>query len=213
VKTRCILDDIGEIKNTWTSSRRKRYIKRRTKKILYFRVIQRAMRVEGKHGSRLGCIVLLFASCLSFQTNLPIIHVTRSGWRSQSSSSSSSSSSWQSDLLPSSSSSSSSSSSRQIRRTVRNYLVPYDPSSSAYNLSEKMSNGTSSNLNSSNDANNISINDNIENGSSSNNFVQDKTSTYTLGISRHYFDEMEERSGKDYRWIKPLTKPVSQVMM
>ena len=164
------------------------------------------MGVEGKHGSRLCCIVLLFTSCLSFQTNLPIIPVTRSGWRSQSSSSS-----WQSERPPPSSSSSSSSP-RPIRRSVRNYLVPYDPSSSAYNLSDNMSNGTSSNLYSSNDANNISINDSIEN-SSSNNFVQDKTSTYTLGISRHFFEEMEERSGKDYRWIKPLTKPVSQVMM
>jgi hypothetical protein len=61
-------------------------------------------------------------------------------------------------------------------------LVPYDPSSSAYNLSEKMSNGTSSNLNSSNDANNISINDNIENGSSSNNFVQDKTTIILFNL-------------------------------
>jgi hypothetical protein len=36
---------------------------------------------------------------------------------------------------------------------------------------------------------------------------------YPMGVSRHYFEDMEEQSGKDYRWIKPLAKPVSRVMM
>lgn len=36
---------------------------------------------------------------------------------------------------------------------------------------------------------------------------------YPMGITEHYFEKMEERSGKDYRWIKPLAKPVSRVMM
>jgi hypothetical protein len=36
---------------------------------------------------------------------------------------------------------------------------------------------------------------------------------YHLGISKHYFEFMEEQSGKDYRWIKPLTQPVSQLML
>jgi transposase len=36
---------------------------------------------------------------------------------------------------------------------------------------------------------------------------------YPMGITKHYFETMEERSGKDYRWIKPLSQPVSQLMM
>ena len=36
---------------------------------------------------------------------------------------------------------------------------------------------------------------------------------YTLGVSKHYFDVMEDRSGKDYRWIKPLQQPFSKVML
>lgn len=41
----------------------------------------------------------------------------------------------------------------------------------------------------------------------------EKLDGYPLGITRHYFEEMEERSGKDYSWIKPLTQPVSDLMM
>eukprot|EP00529_Nitzschia_sp_RCC80_P014708 CAMPEP_0113460486 /NCGR_PEP_ID=MMETSP0014_2-20120614/11014_1 /TAXON_ID=2857 /ORGANISM="Nitzschia sp." /LENGTH=730 /DNA_ID=CAMNT_0000352145 /DNA_START=412 /DNA_END=2604 /DNA_ORIENTATION=- /assembly_acc=CAM_ASM_000159 len=36
---------------------------------------------------------------------------------------------------------------------------------------------------------------------------------YTLGVSDHFFDVMEDRSGKDYRWIKPLQQPLSKVML
>jgi hypothetical protein len=36
---------------------------------------------------------------------------------------------------------------------------------------------------------------------------------YPLGITKHYFEIMEEESGKDYSWIKPLTQPVSQAML
>mmetsp|Transcript_6455 Transcript_6455/g.7440 ORF Transcript_6455/g.7440 Transcript_6455/m.7440 type:complete len:650 (-) Transcript_6455:2756-4705(-) len=150
------------------------------------------MGVEKKYGSMLGCIVLLFASCLSFQTKLPRIPSKRSGWRSQSSFSS----------QPKGQAAAS-----KPKRIDQNYMIPFDPSS-ASNLSGEMSDGKSSNSNLGNDGNNISINDN-----SSNNYVEDKTSTYTLGISRHYFEQMEERSGKDYRWIKPLTKPFSKVMI
>ena len=87
-----------------------------------------------------------------------------------------------------------------------------------------MSNETSSNWSS--DTNNISINGNETNNfvqnktnnikieeNENNNYIEKKTISYTLGISKHYFEEMEDRSGKDYRWIKPLTKPVSHVMM
>ena len=150
------------------------------------------MGVEKKYGSMLGCIVLLFASCLSFQTKLPRIPSKRSGWRSQRSFSSQSKGQ---------------AAASKPKRIDQNYMIPFDPSS-ASNLSGEMSDGKSSNSNLGNDGNNISINDN-----SSNNYVEDKTSTYTLGISRHYFEQMEERSGKDYRWIKPLSKPVSKVMM
>jgi hypothetical protein len=99
-----------------------------------------------------------------------------------------------------------------------------------------MSNETSSDSNNDLD-NNISVNGNgIENANEivteNNNFVQNRTNnikieenieeenkvetkkvSFTLDVSKHYFDEMEDRSGKDYRWIKPLTKPVSHVMM
>ena len=54
--------------------------------------------------------------------------------------------------------------------------------------------------------NNITIEEN-------NNYIEVKRVSYTLDISKHYFEEMEDRSGKDYRWIKPLTKPVSHVML
>lgn len=100
-----------------------------------------------------------------------------------------------------------------------------------------MSNETSSDSNNDLD-NNISVNGNgIENANANeivtenNNFVQNRTIdikieenieeenkvetkkvSFTLDVSKHYFDEMEDRSGKDYRWIKPLTKPVSHVM-
>ena len=46
-----------------------------------------------------------------------------------------------------------------------------------------------------------------------NNYIEKKKVSYKFDISKHYFEEMEGRSGKDYRWIKPLTKPVSHVMM
>merc|ERR1719464_601810 len=120
--------------------------------------------------------VLLFASCSSFQTKLHRISATMNGRQ----------------LI-------SSNSLQRSKCTDPNYMIPFDPSS-ASNFSGQMRNGTStpSNSNASNDFTNISIN-----GNSKNNYVQDKTNTYTLGIPRHYFEQMEERSGKDYRWIKP----------
>ena len=35
----------------------------------------------------------------------------------------------------------------------------------------------------------------------------------SLAHSRDYMRQLERQSGKDYRWIKPLTKPVSRLMM
>ena len=146
------------------------------------------MGVEGKHGSRLGCIVLLFAPCLSFQTKFSRIPVIRHG------------------LRPPANSPLSQSKERPPTSYTDRNLVPYDPSSSN-NFCGKIRNDSSSKT-SSEAFSYMDIN-----GNSNDNFVQDKSSSYTLGVSKHYFEQMEERSGKDYRWIKPLTKPVSKVMM
>lgn len=43
--------------------------------------------------------------------------------------------------------------------------------------------------------------------------MQQQQPLYTLGVSKHYFDVMEDQSGKDYRWIKPLQQPFSKVML
>ena len=34
----------------------------------------------------------------------------------------------------------------------------------------------------------------------------------SLGISKYYTENLERKSGKDYRWIKSLTKPLSHPM-
>ena len=67
-------------------------------------------------------------------------------------------------------------------------------------------NGNDNNFFLNNKTNSIQIEENK-------NYIEEKRVSYTLDISKHYFEEMEDRSGKDYRWIKPLTKPVSHVMM
>ena len=166
------------------------------------------MVVEGKHGCRLGCIAILFTSCVSFQNELPRIPISSPGLR------------WRSHKPPLSKPKRSHASITP-RRTFRN-LVPYDPSSTSY-FPMNMSNETSSNWSS--DTNNISINGNETNNfvqnktnnikieeNENNNYIEKKTISYTLGISKHYYEVMEDRSGKDYRWIKGK-KPVSHVMM
>eukprot|EP00532_Pseudo-nitzschia_australis_P013305 CAMPEP_0168208348 /NCGR_PEP_ID=MMETSP0140_2-20121125/2018_1 /TAXON_ID=44445 /ORGANISM="Pseudo-nitzschia australis, Strain 10249 10 AB" /LENGTH=586 /DNA_ID=CAMNT_0008134735 /DNA_START=572 /DNA_END=2332 /DNA_ORIENTATION=- len=86
----------------------------------------------------------------------------------------------------------------------------------------KMSNETSSNLGSDTDddigtegnennfvenkANNMQINGEA-------NYIEKQSISYQFQVARHYYEEMEGRSGKDYRWIKPLAKPVSHVMI
>ena len=168
-----------------------------------------------KNGCKLGCIALLSASCSSFQHNLHRIPLPSSGlrWRSMQSVSP--------KLEPSSIIS--------TRRPLRN-LFPFDSSqSSTFPIS--MSNETSSDSNINGNVNgNESVNGNVD---ENNNFVQNRTNNikieqedeidnhieirekrikYAMDISKHYFEEMEVRSGKDYRWIKPLTKPVSHAM-
>lgn len=164
--------------------------------------------MEWKNGCRLGCIALLFASCLSFQNNLPRIPMPGPGLR------------WR--LHRKSSPKLERSHAQSSRRTFR-YLVPYEPPPSSIFPINMCTNGTSSELN--NDSKNTSINGNEDNNFVENktnnikitedtdNFIEKKIISYTLDISKHYFDEMEGRSGKDYRWIKPLTKPVSHVMI
>jgi hypothetical protein len=113
-------------------------------------------------------------------------------------------------------------------------MFPYDPSSTS-SFPMMMSNETSSDSNNDldnnysvngneimneivnennnfvqNRTNNIKIEENIE---ENNNYIEKKTVSFKMDVSKHYFEEMEDRSGKDYRWIKPLTKPVSYVMM
>lgn len=150
------------------------------------------MGVEGKHGSRLGCIVLLLSSCLSFHTNIHRIPATRSSSRRQRS------------LI--------SFSPQRAKWADRNYMIPYDPSPASNSPGETGKDNDTATASTSNSGNDITNNIGI-NGNTDNNYVQDKTNMYTLGISKHYFEQMEERSGKDYRWIKPLSKPVSKVMI
>jgi hypothetical protein len=91
-------------------------------------------------------------------------------------------------------------------------MIPYDPSPASNSPGETGKDNDTATASTSNPGNDITNNIGI-NGNTDNNYVQDKTNMYTLGISKHYFEQMEERSGKDYRWIKPLSKPVSKVMM
>jgi len=164
------------------------------------------MGLEWKHGCRLGCIALLFVSCLSFQNNLRRIQSFDSRL------------SWQSSRT---SISKLERSSKLSRLTFRN-LFPFEPSTaSSYSVSTSNDTLSDSNVPSYNE--NINGNDNsyfLQNRSNSikieenENYIEEKrVSYYTLDISKHYFEEMEDRSGKDYRWIKPLTKPVSHVMI
>ena len=172
------------------------------------------MGLDWKNGCRLSSIALLSVSCLSFQNNLPRIPLPSPGLR------------WRflKSISPKSELSSTKSTGRSFRK-----LFPFEPSSRS-NLAINMSNETSSD--SSIIPDNISVN-----GNENNNFVQNENRTnnikieeeeeidnhieiekkkrivYSMDISKHYFDEMEGRSGKDYRWIKPLTKPVSHAMM
>lgn len=170
------------------------------------------MRFERENGFRLGCVAVLFASCFSFQNDLHRISIPSSGlqWRLQKS------------IPPTSKRSSSVLS---ARRSSRN-LLPLQ-SFSISNFAISMINQTTQGTN--DESNNISINGNENNiVDENNNFVQNRTNNikieendnyiekntpiYKFDVSKHYFDEMEHRSGKDYRWIKPLTKPVSHVM-
>jgi hypothetical protein len=136
------------------------------------------MKLIGRHGCRLGCIVLLATSCESFQSQLPSIVPTASTTIHQ--------------RLARSSSSSSSSSSKTSTTISTKY---YQPKSLRHVITS-----SSSNLFGSSDR-----------GDSTSTY--EKLDGYPLGITRHYFEEMEERSGKDYSWIKPLTQPVSDLMM
>lgn len=168
------------------------------------RLTTRAMELDRNHGCRLGCIALLFTTCLSFQNNLPRIRFPSPGlrWRFPESTSRVSER-WRS---------------KSSRRTHHN-LFPFEPTSLS-SFAINMSNETSDD----DDSNSISVNGNEENYFSqnitnnirieeNNNYIERRRVSYILDISKHYFDEMEDRSGKDYRWIKPLTKPVSQIMM
>lgn len=186
------------------------------------------MVLERDHGSRIGCIaLLLISSCACFETKFHRTHPA-----------SICTSRTIADLLrPASFSSDAGSNFRGGRKKrpfflslsgsknsskYRKYgMIPYDKE---MNLDDDiLSNGsrqegnakvTSSSNNSdglgfSNDLKGININ-----GNANANYVQDKSNGYCLGVSKHYFEQMEERSGKDYRWImKPLTKPVSKVMI
>mmetsp|Transcript_6757 Transcript_6757/g.16597 ORF Transcript_6757/g.16597 Transcript_6757/m.16597 type:complete len:664 (-) Transcript_6757:144-2135(-) len=164
------------------------------------------MGLEWKHGCRLGCIALLFVSCLSFQNNLPRIPSIGPGltWPSS-----------KNKILKLKKSSA-----KISRITFRN-LFPSEPSTTS-RFFVSISNETSSYSNTPSYKNCINANDNkysLQNGTSSieidgnKNYIEEQKVSYSLDISKHYFEEMEDRSGKDYRWIKPLTKPVSHVMI
>ena len=64
-----------------------------------------------------------------------------------------------------------------------------------------------------NRTNNIKIEEEVVKDEVVTNHIEQKEIRYKFDVSKHYFEEMETRSGKDYRWIKPLKKPVSHAMM
>eukprot|EP00537_Pseudo-nitzschia_pungens_P013880 CAMPEP_0172395748 /NCGR_PEP_ID=MMETSP1061-20121228/21606_1 /TAXON_ID=37318 /ORGANISM="Pseudo-nitzschia pungens, Strain cf. pungens" /LENGTH=577 /DNA_ID=CAMNT_0013127441 /DNA_START=411 /DNA_END=2141 /DNA_ORIENTATION=- len=86
-----------------------------------------------------------------------------------------------------------------------------------------MSNETFSNLSGNNDDKSAGVNENnnfveqqsnnIQINGGDANYIEKQSISYQFKVARHYFEEMEDRSGKDYRWIKPLAKPVSHVMI
>ncbi len=129
------------------------------------------MQLSREHGCRLGCIILLIASCSCFQLTIPArvaapmrsiskLHEPRWGSKHKP---------WQLTLL-----------------------YPTAINMSRNSTEYAASSGSTGNL-----ANGDSLGRNY----------------YPMGITKHYFETMEEQSGKDYRWIKPLKKPVSQLMM
>eukprot|EP00536_Pseudo-nitzschia_multiseries_P001112 jgi/Psemu1/317492/estExt_fgenesh1_pm.C_140002 len=161
------------------------------------------MGVELKHGCRIGCFVLLlFSKCLSFRPG-PRIPLPRPGLR------------WR---FPSPPLSNLERPFGSIARNTLLSLVPYQPPSSSI-FSLNMSNETSSNLNDNVGAgvneNNFVENtpNNIQINGGEANYIEKQSISYQFKIAKHYFEEMEGRSGKDYRWIKPLAKPVSHVMI
>lgn len=168
------------------------------------------MGLDAKNGCRLSCIALLSASCLSFQNNLHRIPLPSPGlqWR----------------FPESASPKLERPSAKQIRRSYRN-IHPYEPSPTsnfAFGMTSELSSDSDTDHEDINMNGNVNGNDNfvqnrtnnikIEEEDSNPNHIEQKLIRYSLDISKHYFDEMETRSGKDYRWIKPLTKPVSHAM-
>lgn len=177
------------------------------------------MGVDRKHGCRLGCISLLVASCASFQPGIPRIPFLKPGHQ------------WEGRETPPSTpqrlhhSRASISTTRTQRNLIRHKRssasnVPVYMSSETDDIiggsGSDGNNSISVNGNESNNfveekVNNMEINGNEINGTS--NLIETKSISYRLHVARHYFEEMEDRSGKDYRWIKPLAKPVSYVMI
>lgn len=168
------------------------------------------MVLDAKNSCRLSCIALLSTSCYSFHNNLPRIPSPGPGLR------------WR--FPESVSSKLERPSTEPSRRPFRN-LHPFETTNFAFGMATEQSS----------DADTTDHEDISVNGNGNDNFVQNKTNSikieeevineeavithieqkrirYTYDVSKHFFDEMETRSGKDYRWIKPLTKPVSHVM-
>jgi hypothetical protein len=146
------------------------------------------MGFEGQYGRSLGCVVLLAASCTCFQARFPVAS-RRFG-------------SYSTLTAPWSSPQGATS----IRQSQAFNVIPLTPASSAA--------GTMSN-----ETIHTTASTSMKTSSSANGIFYKRELTmndpYPLGISKHYFEFLEEQSGKDYRWIKPLKKTpgISQLML
>lgn len=142
----------------------------------------------GQRGARVGCFPLLVASCACFQPRFPLV-TRRFGNHGPRTSPSSSS-------PPEGRTSS--------RQSQAFNLIPLDPVSSppGDTRNDTTTPAKTTSMTTSSTTNGLFYKEELT-----------RNDPYPLGISKHYFEEMEERSGKDYRWIKPLTQPVSQLML
>lgn len=181
------------------------------------------MGTVGQHGGRLGCIILLATSCCCFQTKIPFAtrrpnDFLRTGVVGRRLSrprlGSSSSSSNLAPLNPPPSAAAASPGLPKILNDTDMEVLPLVLNVSSINSNNFSENGVESPPSIPTDLGTSSstINNDFAATNLARTMMQQQP-VYSLGVAKHYFEVLEDRSGKDYRWIKPLAKPVSQVMM
>lgn len=142
----------------------------------------------GQHGRTLGCVILLATSCCTcFQSRFPLASRRFGSY---------------STLAAPWSSPQGQTSVRQTQVFNVIPLTPVTPAPSAMNNNETIVHPTSSSMKTVSSTNGVFYRTQLT-----------QNDPYPLGISKHYFEFLEEQSGKDYGWIKPLKKPVSQLML